>query len=279
MQIGLSADPTKNALYPGVGFFAEFEHDALNLRDGTLVAYKRAGFPISTADEAREPGWGLSPKSTDLDERNQYTSPFSSSETVRMFDVQRCVDVSAALITPTVGVAYELAHLRTPAGSVLIIEDLPTIFESVEALDNGGVPFHSYGSLNGESLCLNELVHPDPLVTVPLTWRFHLTWSDDPSSNAPSNQPDMTYLGPILPLEIFGQHITPPWRDCRMGGQNVWAERKQFLAPASCVVRYWVELRGPTNAFQVRVGARIGGFLQLGGRKGSALASVLTRRV
>ncbi len=272
-------DAQQNLSFTGTGFPGVFESPGLELWKGTLVQFERMGFRMPTAAEASRPGWGFSPESTALDDRNQYSSPISSSEIVREFDVQRCVEVQPGELLPT-GVTYELAHWRLPSGAVMILEDIPTIFDDVTAYDELGVPYHSYGSINGERLCRNELVHPDPLVTQPLTWQFSLTWTDDPSRNAPSSLPDLTYRGPVLPAEILGQHITPPWRDLRYGNLNAaWSHNKQFIAPSSVVVRYWVTLTGPTNKFRVRVGARIGGFWQLGGRKGSALASVLTRRV
>ena len=104
---------------------------------------------------------------------------------MRQFDVQRCVDIHPAQMVST-GIAFELVHWRLPSGALMVLEDIPTIFDDVTAYDQGGTPYHSFGSINGERLCRNELVHPDPAVTQPLTWEFALTWTDDPSRNAPS---------------------------------------------------------------------------------------------
>lgn len=274
-----SLDPYQADHYPGSGFFGTFDSGNVELRKGTLSQFEELGFKMPSSQEARDtPGWGFRADSTDLDERNQYRQPYASSETVRRFDLQRCVDVAASLITPD-GVAFELVHWRSPSGAVVVLEQIPTIFDEVTALDESGVEYYSFGSLNGERLCRQELVHPDPAVTQPLTWKFHLLFTDDPSRNAPSVTPDLTYRGPVPPAEVAGNSITPPWSDARYGSQNRWAENQQFLAPSSVVVRYWVVLTGPVDRFVVRVGARLGGFYQSGGRRGVALDAVHVRRV
>lgn len=271
-------DPWVPQDYPGSGFFGVFEHSEADLQLGTLVQFERMGFKQPTAQEALDPNWGLSPLSTELDYSNQFTSPYSSSEIVRRIDVQRCIDVDPDQITPA-GVAFELVHWRVQSGAIMVLEQIPTIWDDVTALDDQGVEIFSYSSLNGERLCRDELIHPDPAVLEPLRWRFHLTFSEDPSRHAPSATPDMTYVGPILPFEIVGHPITPSWTDARYGALNRWAELQQFLVPSSAIVHYWVALTGPVDRFRVRVGARLGGFTQLGGRRGAALDAVQVRRV
>lgn len=273
-----SLDPDQADHWPGSGFFGVFDSGNVEVQKGTLTQFEALGFKMPTAGEALVKGWGIGPESGIFDYRNQFSQPYSSAESIRRIDVQRCVDVDASLITPA-GVAFELVHWRAPAGSVVVLEQIPTMFDEVTALDDQGVEFYSFGSLNGERLCRNQLVHPDPLVTVPLTWTFHITFSDDPSRNVPSVNPEMAYRGPVPPAEVSGQSITPPWSDARYGSQNRWAENQQFLAPSSVVVRYWVVLKGPVDRFDVRVGARLGGFFQSGGRRGAALDAVQVRRV
>lgn len=274
-----SLDPDRSEDFPGSGFFGVFDVGHVEARKGSLAQYEALGFLMPSAQEARDtPGWGLSPVSTDLDKRNQFSQPYSSAESIRRFDVSRCVEVLASQIT-TAGIAFELAHWRSPAGSVVVLEQIPTMFEEVTALDDAGIEIYQFGSLNGERLCRRALTHPDPAVTTPLTWSFHLTFSDDPSRNVPTVQPDMTYRGPVPPAEVAGHSITPPWSDARYGSQNRWAENQQFFAPSSCVVRYWVVLTGPVDRFHVQVGARLGGFYQSGGRRGAALDAVQVRRV
>lgn len=275
-----SLDPRTAPLYPGTGFFGEFEHSYSDrgLRLGPLVQYERMGFPIPSADEARVEAWGIGPKSTDLDFRNQFSQPYSSSEIVRRLDIQRCIAVDPNAIVTT-GVAFELAHWRVPASAVLVLEQIPTIFDDVTALDDQGIPLFAYGSINGERLCRSELVHTDPAVIEPLTWEFHLTYTDDPDNTSLGLANEMAYLGPVLPQEILGNAISPPWTDLRYGSNNRWAEMQQFLAPSSVIVRYWIVLRGPQDRFRVRVGTRLGGFWQLGGRRGAALDAVQVRRV
>lgn len=276
MSRGLpSLDPAQSGEYPGLGFFAVTDHSPQLLK-GDLIRVERWGFDVPSADEARAPGWGIGPASTELDDRNQYSQPFSSSESIRRFDFQRCIDVLASTVVQA-GVAFELVHMRNPSGSVVVLEEIPMMFDDITALDDAGVPIFSYGSVNGERLCRSELVHPDPLVLIPLTWRFAITYSDDPSQTP--NTADLAYEGPIAPAAIRGQHITPPWTDIRYGANNSWADTQQWYSPSATVTRYWVVLAGPTDRFRVRVGARLGGFWQAGGRRSAALDSVLTRRL
>lgn len=264
--------------YPGTGFFGVFEHDIHNLRRGTLVQYERLGFRMPEAAEAFRPGWGVDTAARDLDILDQYSQPFAASEIIRKFSVQRCVQVQSAQIVPA-GIAFELVHWTIPAGSVGVIESIPVIWSDVTALDQNAVPVFTYAGLNGEDLCLDELVHPDPLVLENLTWRFHLTYTDSPSRDLPSAVSPLTYRAAIPPDHIGGQNILPPWSDARYGHAEQWGQFEQYLFPSSTVIRYWIVLFGPTGRFRVRVGARLGGFWQLGGRRGSALESVLTRRI
>lgn len=280
-----SLDPVLSPVFPGSGYPPVFEHpDAFyetsdrDLRLGPLVQFERLGFKQPTAQDALDPAWGLSPHSTVLDYRNQFDQPYASSEIVRRIDIQRCIEVDPDQITPA-GVAFELVHWRVPVGAVCVLEQIPTIWDDVSAIDDDGEAFFSYAGLNGERLCRSELQHPDPAISEPLRWRFHLTFTDDPSREAPTVIPDMTYLGPVLPAEIQGHPITPPWSDARYGANNRWAELQQFLAPSSSIVRFWVTLSGPVDRFRVRVGARLGGFVQHGGRRGAALDAVQIRRV
>lgn len=267
-------DPFNTATQPGVGFFAEV--DSGSLWDGTLALYRRMGFYVPTADDAFRDGWGISPASTELDDRNRYDSPYTAAETIRMVDVQRCIDIDAADIVPG-GVAFELGRMYVPEGHIGVLEQIPTMLDQVVALDGGGTPIFDFGSLNGERLCRNELVHPDPLVTEPLTWQFSLLWtdwSDFPGSPlAPA-----AYSGPVAPSAVQGVAIVRPWSDARNGSQNRWAQDQQYFAPAGSVARYWVTFRGPTERFAVRVGARMQGFVQSGGRYGAALQNALSRR-
>lgn len=267
-------DPFNTSAQPGVGFFAELESGSI--WDGTLALYRRMGFHVPTADEAFVDGWGIGPDSTELDDRNRLTSPYSAAETVQMVDIQRCVDVPAGAIVPT-GVSFELCRMFTPEAHVGVLEQIPVMFDQIVALDAGGVPIFDYGALNGERLCRNELEHPDDAVSLPLTWEFNLLWTD--WSDFPGNVvAPSAYSGPVPPSAVQGVSIGRPFTDARMGSQNRWAQFQQYLAPAGSVARYWVTLRGPTDRFAVRVGARIQGFVQSGGRYGAALQNAITRR-
>lgn len=266
---------------PSSGFPGVFDSDNVPVVYGSLAQYEWLGIPIPSADDAVkgaiEGTWGLSPLSAELDGRNQYSLPSASSERIQQFDVLRCIDVPANEIIPS-GIAYELIHWRIPTGSVGIVEDTPTSWDDVTALDAGGLPIFTYNSLNGERFCLHELVHPDPLVTEPLTWEFRLQFTDDPSQGHRAAD-SLAYQGPILPEIIGGTSIIAPWNDARYGAQARWHETRQFIFSSSTIIRLWVVLRGPTARFRVRIGGRLSGFHQLGGRRAAALNSVLTRRV
>lgn len=266
--------------YPGTGLPSVFEHafSIDELMDGTLVQYKRLGLPIPTASEAlNDPNWGINSTSTMLDDVDKLARPTAASEAIQKFDTMRCVDVAASDITPA-GVAFELIHQLGPSGGMMTLEDIPTIFDDVTALDAQGVEIFTYGGLNGVRPCLDELIHPDISVTEPLRWRFALVWTDAPTQNPEISAPDLSYQGPVSPDRVIGQHILAPWSDMRMGIEALLSNRQQLLVTSSAIARYWVVLTGPTDRFRVRIGARLGGFSQLAGRKGAALDAALTRR-
>ena len=272
--------------FPGTGSPQLIEHagayqafDLEALMRGTLVQYERLGLRMPTARQALEdPEFGINAESTILDRVDKLSRPTAASEAVQKFDTQRCVDVAASDIVPG-GVAFELIHQLSVSGGMMVLEDIPTLFDEVTALDANGVEMFTYGGLNGIRPCLNELIHPDLSVTEPLRWRFALVWTDAPTFTTGSSAPDLAYQGPVRPDSVFGQHILAPWDDLRMGVDALWANRQQLLVTSSAIARYWVVLTGPTDRFRVRVGARLGGFNQLAGRKGAALDSALVRRV
>lgn len=266
-------DPFDVSTMPGIGFPAVVDHGSL--WDGDLAAYRRMGIRIPTANEAFAKDWGITPQSRELDDRNQYTTPYSAAEVIRMVDIQRCVDIDPSAVVPT-GVSYELVRLVVPEGQVGVLEQIPTMLDQVVALDAGGVPIFDFGSLNGERLCRQQLDHPDPIVTEPLTWKWTLLWTDASDIPGAAQQPT-PYSGPVAPSAVQGVTIGRPWTDARMGSQNRWAQDQQYLCPAGSVARYWVTFQGPTNRFGIRVGARLQGFTQNGGRHGAALQNVLTR--
>lgn len=273
--------------YPGTGAPQNVEHartyqcfDLEQLMRGTLVQYERLGFyKMPTAREALEdPNWGINATSTVLDQVDKLARPTAASEAIQKFDVQRCVHVSPSVISSG-GVAFELVHQMSVSGGMMVLEDVPTVFDEVTALDENGVAMFTYGGLNGVRPCLNELIHPDVNVTEPLRWRFALVWTDGPEFGPESTAPDLAYQGPVSPARVFGQYIIPPWDDARMGIEALLSNRQQFLVTSSAIARYWVVLTGPVDRFRVKVGARLGGFNQLAGRKGAALDAALIRRV
>lgn len=272
----VSYDMSGVELNPCSGFFAVFDGGE-GVSQGMLAKYTWLGMDMPTAaqaiDGAANGTWGLGPQSRDMDATDQLSEPFASVERIRPYDVQRCVEIAPETINSDPGVLYELVSVRIPAGAIGIIEDIPTIFDDVTAIDTDGTELFSFGNLNGLRPCLNELIHPDPAVPEPLRWRFHFTYHNDPYLGAQ----DAGYLGPILPSQISGRAILPPWDDMRSGINNRWAAEKQCQAPASSIVRIWVHITGPVDRFRVRVGARLGGYYQFAGRKGAALKNALVR--
>lgn len=264
-------------LNPYTGFFPVFDGNAPVVAQGILAQYAWAGVHLPSAQQAREGAangsWGIGAASRDMDATDKLSEPFAAVERIRPFDVQRCVEIAPGQINLDPGVLFELVHVSIPSGSIAILEDIPTIFDDVTAVDQVGTELFTYGNLNGLRPCLNELVHPDPTVTEPLRWRFHFTYHNQPYLGAEV----FNYLGPILPIQMSGRAILPAWNDMRFGINNRWASEKQCQAPASSIVRMWVEFTGPVDRFRVRVGARLGGFYQFGGRQGAALTNALIR--
>lgn len=203
------------------------------------------------------------------------TDPANANDVIRPYDVQRCIAVDPELITPA-GVSFEVVHFEHPAGSLLIIEDIPTIWDSAEALDGQGLPIFNYTSLNGERLCRSSLIHPTPAVG-DLTWRWDLVWTDRPSIG----EIGLAYQGPVAPSQISGTYVRSPWRDNRYGPNSPFngGKYRQFSVPASAVVRLWLTLFGPASRYRVHLGARVAGFFQFGGHDGRALDSATQRRV
>lgn len=245
---------------------------------GTAALYERQGMRVPTAnDAANDPNWGLDARSRVFDESDQFSNPSAASEAIQQFDIQRCVQVDNADLTPT-GVLYELLHWVVPEGYVAVVERLPTILAEVTSLAVGGVPVFTHGNLNGERPCVDQVTHVDPLVA-PLTWQYAFTWSDRASLQPVTVASNLSFVGPASPNSLIGEHVVPPWNDLRFGHNANQGSIEQFVFPPGSLIRYWVTAFGPTGRFDVRIGARLVGFLQSCGRKGAALDSVLRRHV
>lgn len=247
---------------------------------GRIVTYRQWGFEVGYLPPgppqlwARGPDqpWGLGNDSTELDDYDQHQSPADASEVLRSWDVQRCVAIPAATIVPT-GVLFELVRFdRVPSAAVAVLENLPHIIESAVALDDAGQPQFVYSNLNGEEPCRTSLVHPNPLVA-PLTWRWHVT-ATEVSTTGGQLSP---LAGPTVPAAIEGDDLVRPWADLRYGTAVRWGGDWQIVVRPRVVVRYWVEFFGPTNRYELRVGARLSGYTQLGGRRGAAIDAATTR--
>lgn len=196
-----------------------------------------------------------------------HQTPSNAVEAVSFWDVQRCVDVAASAIVPT-GVAFELTRQVADMASASILERLPTTMR-VQALDDAGLPVVTYTGINGENPCLDELVHPDPLVA-PLRWTFRVLVQHISARVQPM-------LGPVRPEVVVGRDIVPPWSDMRYGTQSRWPDLQHVVIPTTCVVRYFIQLFGPSSRYSVTVGGRLSGYTQACGREGRALMAVTTR--
>lgn len=236
---------------------------------GELATFRRNDAPSIVAD------YGLNAESGIFDAWDKIQNPASASETVRMFDRQRCIAVDPDAITPE-GVAFELVRYEIPTQAVGVVERIPTIFESVDALDVDGVPVFSYSQINGEQPCRSSLIHPDPDVD-PLTWEWIVTRNVAPYTTE-MGAPD-PYLGPVSPLLIGGDPMLPSWSDLRYGIASRWPDRQQWILTSRSVVRYWVVLRGEAGRWGVRVGGRLAGYWQSGGRRGAAVFAATHRIV
>lgn len=222
---------------------------------------------------ARAGLYGLNGKTDQQDDFEQYQAPSDAPEAVRHIVAQRCIDVDEADIIPG-GVAFELTRIvHVPSAAVAIVERVPTTF-TVEALDEDQVAIFTYSNTNGEDPCLKELAHPNPAVA-PLTWLWRVVQNHVPSNGAVN----VPVAGPVTPSAIAGDDLLPPWSDMRYGDRSRWGDYQQYVVRPSTQVRYWVTLFGPTDRYRVRVGARLAGFWQLGGRRGAAIESVTDRLV
>lgn len=230
------------------------------------------GYPRTL--ERPGPDWGLNSESAVNDHFDQYVAPSTASEVVRPFDVQRCIDISeGALSSPPV--TFELVRFdAVPHTAVAILERLPTVWVSALALDANGDPLLAYTGLNGEEPCRNQLVHPDPTVA-PLTWTFRVTRTHAPAFG--------TAIVPYVSASSsppIGDDLVEPWSDLRYGTNVRWGDRQQYVVRQATQLRYWVTFRGPAEErYRLRIGARLGGYWQLTGRRGVALTAATSRIV
>lgn len=245
---------------------------------GTSALFERQGMTVPTAQyAANDPGWGLNQRTDAFDESDQYSNPSAASEAVQQFDIQRCVTVDPSDITLD-GVLFEVLHWQVPSSSVGIVERLPTIFKSVTSLDAAGVEIFTHGNLNGLRPCVDSVPHSDALIAS-LQWRYFLTWTDRGSLQPVTVAGTLGYRGPVGLGQLAGNNVLPPWNDLRYGHNANQGSYEQWIFPPGCLVRYWVQVFGPTDRFKVSLGARLVGFTQSCGRKGAALQSVLRRHI
>lgn len=245
---------------------------------GVSALFERQGMKIPTAQQAADdPNWGINQTSSVFDGSDQYANPAAASEVIQQWDIQRCVSVASSAITPD-GVLFELLHWQVPAASVAIVERLPTILKEVTSLDGAGVPIFTHGSLNGSRPCVDSVPHANALIA-PLQWRYFFTWTDRGSLQPVTTTGTLNYAGPVSINQLAGNNVIPPWNDLRYGHDANQGSIEQFIFPPGCLIRYWVLVTGPTDRFDVQIGARLVGFNQSCGRKGAALDSVLRRHV
>lgn len=255
---------------------------------GELVTFRMWGFPVGHIPaELRDehgrikppvqwpeiPPWGIGDHTPLLDDYDKHQNPAESVEVVRSFDVQRCIDVDPAAITPA-GVAFELVRYPIGTSSVGIVERVPTMFE-VTALDGQGDPLFTFGSTNGERPCVSSLVHPTVGVGA-LTWQWRIVATHNPTQSQPAVVP---LAGPVTLRQVLGVPLIPSWTDLRYGNVARWGDRNQVVVPARTMVSYWVILFGASDRFRVNVGSRLAGYWQSAGRLGQARDAATARIV
>lgn len=169
---------------------------------------------------------------------------------------------------------WELSRLLVDPASVLVLEQIATSIDSIDALDDDGFPMFSYGPQNGARPTAGSVTHPTPAPGFfsfsRLEWQFRLT-----TINMGSN--GQTPPLAVAAQEQQGRDLVDPWGNCSQGSDLVWGSHMQRVIPGEMLVRLFVGLRAPSGLFRARIGGRIAGFSQSASSSARALASVTTR--
>ena len=207
--------------------------------------------------------------------QHKLTFPADSPERIRYYDELRCLDLPPQSLTPQ-GTAFELVRVHLQKFGTGVVERMATIFEDVTALDAGGNPIFSFGSLIGLRPCIFPLQHPDPAAGT-LSLQFRLIVSELPDvSRALGNA--APYQGPVPVAAIPpDENMRPPWTELRQGYVVRWADLLQHVTGLNAHVRLWGVFFAQTNRWRLRVGGRLSGYWNSAGRMGVALNNA-TRR-
>lgn len=251
---------------------------------GRLVTFRQWGLPVGyiplpEASEAlwkwaKGPNqvWGMGRETAQLDEFEKYDAPAAAAEVIHEFDRQRCLPNISANIE-FAGRAYELTRFDLPTASVGVLEYIPTSMR-VEALNEAGEAIFSYSKINGEDPCINQLIHPTPGVTQ-LRWEWRIVTTHN--SGIAIDVEDL--LANIPPGSIPGDNIVEPWNDMRNGHASRNPDRRQHPVLPRMMIRYFVVLFGEPARWNIEIGARLGGYWQIAGRRGVAVDSATRRFV
>jgi hypothetical protein len=131
------------------------------------------------------------------------------------------------------------------------------------------VPIYAYGPVVGQRPTLGGVRHPTP-GTADLQWRFSLQVANMGANNG---QPALVVAG----TTIQGNHVDQPWSDMWSGSSIDWGQNAQRIVPSGTSARLLIWLSGPTSAYSMRVGGRLGGFTQNATAQKTALANAIRR--
>jgi hypothetical protein len=195
--------------------------------------------------------------------------PAETNEKVRYFDRFKCVNVAPEEINLT-GVVFELTRVHLPANGASILERLAVVCDSIDAVNVEGDVVFAFGPITGDRPC-QTFVHPDPLVTSPLTFQFNLIREGRASSRKLGTpEPPFVVAGTQVPV---GKQVREPWDDFRQGYLTRWADQLQYVDGDQSLMRLFVTITGDPDSWQVRIGGRLSGRWIGTGPTGAALSA------
>lgn len=199
--------------------------------------------------------------------------PYAAGDRIEYFSRSHAIDVTRTQIDPTWR-AFEIARFQVGDRRSGVVEQIGVSIDDVWAWEDLGGQLNyqkvlNYGPQNGNRPTLDHLDHPNPAIGQ-LQWKFSIQAQNLGSNN---NQP----------LLIFGSAAQQgsgqdePWADLWSASDLAWGQHHKRVMPSASLMRLIIWLRGPVNAYSVRVGGRLAGFTQSAGTLPTALRNVITR--
>lgn len=204
--------------------------------------------------------YGIDEESSELDDFRAYKNPSGHVESVRGFDFNREIDV----IPQSDLVTVEVTGFENFRHGLSIVERI--IANVYVEMNDGERRFNFDGR--------------DPWAyEIGAFEDFGFEWalvreelSSKPQCMASAGLVDRVQ-GAILP----GVPVFPPWCDARYGSRVQLGPASQWLIPARSRVRLVCTIRGASGMF-VRLGGRVSGYHQQGGKRKAAIESAVSRR-